>query len=127
MDGALAKLTDFGLAKDSTVSASTASNAVLGTIAYAAPEQLRDARSAGPSADVHGLAATLYHLATGKPPRDGSVVQITEIVGMVPRPANAVNPDVPLELSNLLGAGLAPDPRDRPTMSAFGASLARLR
>lgn len=127
LDGALAKLTDFGLAKDLTVAASTASNAVLGTIAYAAPEQLRDARSVGPPADLHGLAATLYHLATGRPPREGDVLQISEVIGLVPKGASTVNPKVPRELSDLLEAGLQPDPRDRPDMKSFGSRLAQLR
>jgi serine/threonine-protein kinase len=128
LDGAVAKLTDFGLAKDLSVTNATASNALLGTIAYAAPEQLRDARSVGPPADVHALAATLYHLATGKPPREGgNVLQITENVGTVPKPAAAVNPGVPRELSDLLASGLAPAPAARPTMGDLEKRLERMR
>jgi hypothetical protein len=128
IDGAIAKLTDFGLAKDRTVTASTGSNALLGTMAYAAPEQLRDARKAGPPADVHGLAASLYHLATGRAPRDGTnVVRLSELVDIPPPSAHTINPTLARDMSLLIDLGLRPDPRERPSMSMFGTKLAQLR
>jgi serine/threonine-protein kinase len=65
-------LTDFGLARDLGEDARlTATGQVVGTPAFASPEQLAgqavDARS-----DVYSLGATLFEAITGKPPFDGS-------------------------------------------------------
>ena len=40
----------------------------LGTLCYLPPEQLADARSAGPSADIYGLGLTLHHALSGEQP-----------------------------------------------------------
>lgn len=65
-----AKVLDFGLAfesqnKDAT--RLTADGAALGTPGYVAPEQLMNS-SVDVRADIYALGATLYHMATGKPP-----------------------------------------------------------
>ena len=65
-DGARVVLMDFGLAKGQSLSL-TASNAggLLGTLRYAAPEQLAAASlKVGPVADVRGLGVTLWELLT---------------------------------------------------------------
>jgi uncharacterized RDD family membrane protein YckC len=68
-DGGVVKVGDFGLSISTLVKAEhslTQSGTVLGTPAYAAPEQLRgedvDAR-----ADIYAVGSTLYFLLTGKP------------------------------------------------------------
>ena len=68
-DGA-AKITDFGLAKKLDVAAGPpASNAIMGTPSYMAPEQAGGAsKEVGPAADVYALGAILYELLTGRPP-----------------------------------------------------------
>lgn len=61
-------LGDFGLAAPAstdTPSRLTTTGSMKGTPRYMAPEQLRDAKRAGPAADQFGLAATLYHALTG--------------------------------------------------------------
>lgn len=61
-------LADFGIARatDDT-SGLTASNVTVGSVAYAAPEQLTDAPLDG-RAGQYALACTVFHLLTGTPP-----------------------------------------------------------
>lgn len=60
-------LGDFGIARNTAeVSGLTDTNVTLGTVNYAAPEQLTGSTIDG-RADQYGLAATAYHLLTGSP------------------------------------------------------------
>ncbi len=64
------KVTDFGLARllDADVTR-TASEVVLGTACYMAPEQAAGrSHDIGPATDIYGLGAILYDLLTGRPP-----------------------------------------------------------
>ena len=66
-----AKLLDFGVARLPTPEDRlTKDGARLGTIGYMAPEQVRNAREVGPTADVFGVGATLYYMLTGRDPFD---------------------------------------------------------
>lgn len=61
-------LADFGIGlRVDEVSGLTATNMAVGTLRYAAPEQLRG-EALDHRADQYALAATAYHLLTGKPP-----------------------------------------------------------
>jgi serine/threonine-protein kinase len=60
-------LADFGIARQlGDISGLTATNLTVGTVAYAAPEQLMGAEIDG-RADQYALAATAFHLLTGAP------------------------------------------------------------
>ena len=48
--------------------------AMMGTPAYVAPEQAKDAKAADARADVYSLGCTLYHLLVGRPPFEGRTV-----------------------------------------------------
>jgi len=60
-------LADFGIARwIDDASGLTATNMAVGTVAYAAPEQLMGEQVDG-RADQYALAATAFHLLTGTP------------------------------------------------------------
>jgi serine/threonine-protein kinase len=64
-----AKLVDFGLSRMQAQNKSlTRSGMILGTPRYMAPEQLRNAASAGPSVDVYSTGVLLYESLTGQSP-----------------------------------------------------------
>lgn len=105
------KVLDFGLAKllppvdqDATLSLTlTEPQAVLGTLPYMAPEQLRgektDART-----DIWGVGAVLYEMATSQRPFRGAVSpRLTDaILHEPPTPPRALNGAIPAELERII-------------------------
>ena len=67
------KLTDLGLARDTSDKQAAESEAgkAYGTPYYISPEQIRGEVDIDHRADIYSLGATLYHLITGRPPFDG--------------------------------------------------------
>jgi serine/threonine protein kinase len=66
-----AKLGDFGLSKDLLLvggSHATGAHETLGTIRYMPPEQCLSAKDVDYRSDLYALAATLFHVLTGKLP-----------------------------------------------------------
>ena len=73
----LPKLTDFGLARQRAGdTGQTAAGAILGTLDFMPPEQRKDATQTDNRSDLWSLAATLYQLVTGEPPR---VIDLDEV------------------------------------------------
>jgi hypothetical protein len=97
------------------------------TPAYAPPEafELTEPTAAG---DVYALAATLYALLQGRPPRfpEGGVVNLAVIMVLHRRPIPEI-PGVPPALTAVLRHGMATDPAQRvQTAAEFGDALAAL-
>jgi len=65
------KLADFGLARGKGPSDLTLEHASIGTPQYLAPEQAVRGSNATHRSDLFSLGASLYHLATGRPPFAG--------------------------------------------------------
>jgi hypothetical protein len=109
----LVKIGDFGLSVSTLArgeSLLTANGAILGTPAYAAPEQLRG-EELDVRADIYSLGATLYHLLTGKTPFSATdfVKLITEVLDKEPARPEALRADLPRDLSKVLLRCLAKD------------------
>jgi hypothetical protein len=122
-------LSDFGLASIISVHGEqTASREAL-TPAYSSPETFRGEEPTV-LADVYSLAATLYTLLSGRPPRftaDGRPPSLATIMTLHDKPVEDV-PGTPPELMALLRAGLSPDPTARPQSAvALRDALARPR
>jgi len=112
-------LADFGLASilapegELTVTRETL------TPAYASPESFRMAEPTV-AGDIYSLAATLYALLAGRPPRfpaDSQPRSLAEILALHAQPIEDV-PGAQPELMTMLHWGLAADPADRPPTAA---------
>jgi predicted ATPase/signal transduction histidine kinase len=96
-----------------------------GDPAYLAPEQTgRTGRSADQRADLYGLGATLYFLATAQAPFSSSdpLVLVHQQLTRVPMPAVALRPGLPPLLSAIVQRLLEKEPEHR-YQSAEGLAL----
>jgi serine/threonine protein kinase, bacterial len=107
-------LADFGIARwIDQASRLTGTNMTVGTVAYAAPEQLRGEDIDG-HADQYALAATAFHLLTGSPPfqHPNPAVVISQHLGSKPPAIGAMRPELS-GLGPVFAKALAKEPDDR--------------
>jgi serine/threonine protein kinase len=122
-------LGDFGVARDLSEGAAgglTATNMVVGTMAYAAPEQLMGHAIDG-RADQYALAATTYQLLTGAPLFADSnyAVVIGRHLSAPPPPVSDARPEL-ASLDAALSRALAKEPDERfASCMAFARTLER--
>jgi eukaryotic-like serine/threonine-protein kinase len=141
-----AKILDFGLAKvsgkappasaltetvmaDSDAQHLTSPGAMLGTVAYMSPEQVR-AKDLDARTDLFSFGAVLYEMATGKMPFDGS--SSGDICGAIlhqdPQPVSQLNPQVSPQLELIIHKALEKDRDVRyQVASEIRADLKRLK
>jgi serine/threonine-protein kinase len=107
-------LADFGIARQlADTSGLTATNVAMGTVAYAAPEQLMGTALDGRT-DQYALAATAFHLLTGSQPfsHTNPVAVISQHL-TAPPPKLADRRRDLARLDPVLTVALAKDPADR--------------
>jgi serine/threonine-protein kinase len=107
-------LADFGVARQlADISGITETNVAVGTVAYAAPEQLVGSNIDG-RADQYALAASAFHLLTGAPPFSNSnpVAVIGQHLHAAPPRISDYRPDL-AGLDEVFFQALAKDPADR--------------
>ena len=107
-------LADFGLTRTGSGSGLTRTGQMLGTLAYAAPEQIRG-ETLGPATDVYAMGAVLYECLTGaKPfPRDNEGAVIYAHLSDAVPSVNALAPELPPGLDAIVARAMAKDPADR--------------
>jgi serine/threonine protein kinase len=105
-------VSDFGLGKrlDASTTRLTSTNIGMGTLAYMAPEQFRDAARVGTAADVYALGKMLGEMLCGREPDIG-------------RPRLE---DFPLEFRGFIDKCTQDDPRDRYASAADALSAFQL-
>ena len=114
IDGGVAKLADFGIAR-LTDTDRTASGTLQASLAHAAPETFSDRRDE--RSDIYSLASTLYHLIAGRAPfqRHGDESPMAMLHRVVHEPPPHLDPALaPPALDLLLQRALAKDPALRP-------------
>ena len=117
-DDGRVKIGDFGISISAHVSKEPTALAtrerIVGTPAYASPEQLRgralDARS-----DIYSVGATLYELVTGRVPfvREDLMALLMAVANDPPLAPHRVNRDIPRGLSQIILRCLAKKPDQR--------------
>ena len=90
-----AKLTDLGLAKSTSATATklTQTGITMGTPHYISPEQAMGASDLDVRSDIYSLGATLYQLVTGRVPFEGSspaIIVAKHLTEELPNPKDVV-------------------------------------
>jgi len=116
-------LSDFGVATIAHNTTSQSAQAVIGTVAYMAPEQFQEYPR--PASDQYALAVTVYEWLTGTRPFHGTFTEVAVKHALVPPPSLlAKNPALPEEVEQVVFTALAKDPKARyPTVQAFALAL----
>jgi serine/threonine-protein kinase len=84
-------------------------SAVMSSLPYMAPEQIREPHEVDARADVYALGAILHELITGAPVFEGenAAALVAAIAADAPRSMRPLRPDVPSDLDDLVLACLA--------------------
>ncbi len=126
------KILDFGIAKlpgepqdQAADSFQTGIGTIMGTPAYMAPEQCRDASSVTDKADVYSLGILLYQMLAGRPPfvAEGVGALMLAQIKDAPPPLRELAPLVTAPLVVLVNRMLAKTPGERPTMQEVAREL----
>jgi non-specific serine/threonine protein kinase len=127
-------LMDFGIAKQSRERGLTQAGVFVGTVDYAAPEQI-EAKEVTPAADVYAFGGVLYQTLTGKKPyeRETDVAVMFAHMTEPPPKVSEARPELPEALDAVIARAMAKAPEDRfPTCremidaarGALGAAMA---
>jgi len=127
------KILDFGIARllqeSQTSSNLTQTGAVVGSLPYMAPEQLRGAAD-DERTDVYAFGVMLYEMVTGRRPFGKAIPEalIFEILHETPQPVRALRPEAPLELDRVIAECLSKDVEHRPaTAGVVSQTLRKIR
>jgi len=118
------KLLDFGIAKgvkSATIGPPmTQAGVLLGTLAYMAPEQLQDASTVGPRADLWAVGVMIYEMLAGRLPYPATTIEemFVMLARNEPDPISKWIPTVAPAIEQFFARALARDPNAR-----FGSAI----
>ena len=117
-------LVDFGVARSTATTGITATNMVLGTADYMAPEQAVG-QPVSAATDIYALGAVAYCCLAGRPPFTGdNPLQVVSQHLQVEPPTLPAG-EIPASVAALVSRALAKDPADRYPSAAAFAEAAR--
>ncbi len=118
-------LVDFGVAVTQEAASLTATNQIVGTALYMAPEQVARNETT-PAIDIYALGAVVYHCLAGRPPHQGENAVAVALRHLEEEPS-PLPEDVPAEVRALVATAMAKDPADRfPTAAAMASAAQTL-
>ncbi len=114
-DNGQVKLTDFGIARDTTATALTAAGKTVGTYAYMAPEQIRGKPPVDRRTDLYALGCVMFEMLTGETPFHGDNAGDLLVKHLQEEPVRvtSLEPSVPIWLEELIFRLLEKDPENR--------------
>ncbi len=119
------KLLDFGIAKVRDSITATTTGAMMGTLMYMSPEQVRDSKHIDAKTDLYSLAVSFVHICSGRVPYDRDTTDDYEIrKNIVEVPVDMTG--VPQAWQDFLRPYLAKNPDERPALTAFPADAPAL-
>jgi serine/threonine protein kinase len=130
----IVKLLDFGIARLESETLATGlteltrTGALVGSPLYMAPEQLRGVKQLDHRADLWSLGVVLYRALTGSLPHAAETIGdlIVQVCSVPAAPLHERVPEIPPELSALVGRLLAIDPAARlASATELASELAR--
>ncbi len=119
-DDGFVKVGDFGLAKivhsdRSETVTGPASQGIIGTPEYMAPEQMQPGVPLDVRADVYALGTIAYHMLGGRPPFTGDITQlVAQKLLQVPPSLTTLRSDISSEIERTVMHALAKEAADRP-------------
>lgn len=113
--GNVIKLTDFGIARDTTATALTAAGKTVGTYAYMAPEQIRGKPPVDKKTDLYALGCVLFELIAGETPFNSENQGEMLMMHLQEEPTRITSlvPDCPIFVEDLIFKLLEKDPENR--------------
>jgi serine/threonine protein kinase len=119
-------LADFGLTKSADSVGLTKTGQFVGTMDYISPEQIRG-ELASPASDTYSLAAVLVQCLTGAVPfpRDTDAAALYAHLIEPPPRVTERRRELPPALDEVVAAGMAKDPADRPATATELIEAAR--
>ncbi len=121
------KLSGFSLAKSANSPQLTQMGAVVGSLKYISPEQIKGSGTLDPRSDLYSIGVVLYEAITGKTPFD-SASQFELMLAHVsqePKAPSQLRPEIPEAMDRVVLKALAKDPAQRyQTAEEFSTALA---
>jgi serine/threonine-protein kinase len=113
--GNVIKLTDFGIARDTTATALTAAGKTVGTYAYMAPEQIRGKPPVDKKTDLYAMGCVLFEMIAGETPftSENQGEMLMQHLQEEPPRITSLVPDCPIFIEELIFRLLEKDPEDR--------------
>ena len=110
------KLTDFGIARDTTATALTAAGKTVGTYAYMSPEQIRGKPPVDKKSDVYALGCVLFEMIAGETPfqSDNQGEMLMMHLQEEPSRITSLVPNCPVFVEDLIFHMLEKEPGERP-------------
>jgi serine/threonine-protein kinase len=116
----VAKLLDFGLAKPTSLEGNgeaqlTMEGTVTGSPLFMSPEQAQGDDRVDARSDIYSLGAVMYFMLTGQPPfvADNPLKVIIAHATQEVVPPRQINPDISIEMEEIIMRCLEKDPDDR--------------
>lgn len=118
------KLMDFGVARQFNRGTLTHSGTTLGTPMYMSPEHV-DAKRVTVASDVYSMGVILYEMLCGHPPyqADEPLAVIMRMLSEEPVPLQALRPDLPAHICEVIMQFMARDVASRPADADAAASM----